>query len=440
MLGQIEQVQAVPGILVHDIYDTFADVASIKGEWNDLAGRVGDLFCSYEWCQTWWEHYGYGRRLEIHTLRDGNRLVAVLPLVRQRLGWSGARLRIVRLAVCDHTVDGPGLAIDPAYAAGFLPLVLDRLDERGPWDIVQFGPLRSYVSVTEQVAEAAAGHKDIQAVLLGRQDNWLTVFDLPATYEAYLQGLPGKDRRELLRCERNLQTGHTTRLHVAGTGQEVKEGIRALVRAHQSLWTGKGQRGQFCDWPGSEAFHTAAALRLAPTGRLSLVTIQVDDEVVGVTYGYRFGSRLHELIRGQRNDGPWRAYGLGRLLHCYGIRNAMRDGITGVDNGRGVFEYKLKLGGRLEGERSVTLLRRGWQSRLRFWLGLRTAYLAHVLYGRLWFDILAPRLGWTRPLRPFYIRCSFLAQMFRRTRFRLFGGPKVQELSHVAPPARPPGT
>ena len=437
MLGQIQQTQTEQPAMVHDVYGTFGDTRHLKDAWNELARRVGDLFCSYDWCEVWWDYYGARRRLEIHTLHQEDRLVAVLPLFRETLRLGGVRLRVVRLVACDHTVDGPGLAIDPEYAASFVSGVLERLGQSGAWDILQMGPLRNYVSVVEPIAEAARRHPDVQTVLIGRQDNWLTVFDLPETYEAYLQSLPGKDRRELLRCERNLLSSHKVQVRAASTPQEVEQAIRSLVREHQSLWTGKGKRGQFRDWKDSEQFHRTMALRLAPRGQLSLVEVRADDEVLGVTYGYRFGSRLHELIRGQRNDEQWRVYGLGRLLHCYGIRDAIGDGMTGVDNGRGVFEYKLRLGGRLEGERSLTILRRGWACRLRFWIGLRAAYLIHVLYGRLWFDILAPRVGCAGPLRCFYVRSIFLAKMFRKTGFRLFGGTKVEELRPIEPPSTP---
>ena len=437
MPGQIQQTQAEQLVLVHNVYGAFEEISRLKDAWNDLALRIGDLFCSYDWCEVWWDHYGSGRHLEIHALHQGDRLVAVLPLFRETLRLGGVGLRVVRLVACDHTVDGPGLAIEPEYAATFVPRVLEQLTTTGPWDILQMGPLRNYVSVAEPIAEACARHPVVQAVLIGRQDNWLTVFELPETYDAYLQSLPGKDRRELLRCERNLLSAHSVQVQAASTPHEVEQGIDSLVREHQSLWTGKGKRGQFCDWKGSERFHRAIALRLAPRGQLSLVQLRVDDQVVGVTYGYRFGARLHELIRGQRNDGHWRAYGLGRLLHCYGIRDAIAGGVTTVDNGRGVFEYKMRLGGRLKGERSLTILRRGWTCRLRFWMSLRVAYLLHVFYGRLWFDMLAPRLGIARPLRPFYVRSSFLARMFRRTKFRLFGGPKIDELSPIEPPSPP---
>ena len=47
--------------------------------------------------------------------------------------------------------------------------VVEHLTARSPWDILQMGPLRSYVSVVEPIAEACVRHPSVQAVLIGRQ-------------------------------------------------------------------------------------------------------------------------------------------------------------------------------------------------------------------------------------------------------------------------------
>ena len=423
--------------LEHAVYATFAEAQPLQAAWNELAEREGDLFSSYEWCETWWRHYGGGRRLEIHTLHAGERLVGVLPLLRETLLSGGVRLRAVRLVGCDHTLDAAGLAIEAAYAASLLERVLDSLADRGRWDILQLGPLRSYAQVSEALAQAASDHRQVQAVLCGRCDHWLTVFDLADSYEGYLKGLQRVDRQNLARRERRLQVEHQTQVGVAHEPAEVERGMDNLVQLHQQLWIGKGQRGVFGDWPGYEQFHRDLARQLAESGRLSLITLEADGQAVGTTYGYHFGGRTHSMISGYRDDAEWRVYGIGRLLHSAVSREAIGQESKAIDDGRGVFEHKLRYGGRLEGERSVTIVRRGWLRRLRFWAALRIAYLLHGGYCRIWYDRLAPRLGLGGQLRDFYIRSSFLAQLFRRTRFGLFGGPVVQEVARAAPPSPP---
>lgn len=417
----------------HKVYGSFAEVEHLRQAWNDLACRAGDLFSSYDWCEIWWRHFGAKRRLEIHTLHDGNRLVAVLPLFREVVlaGW--VCLHVVRLLACDYASDAAGLAVEPSYTDTFLNMVLAGLTSGGNWDILHLGPLRSYNAIAERICCVCAGSSLVQTVIMGRCDNWLTLYDLAPTYDAYLQSLPRHERHDTLRRERRLREAHDVKICAAQTPQEVRQGMEALIRLHQQLWTNKGERGHFGDWPSLGHFHHDVAQQMLQTRQLALLTVTVDGQTVGASYGYHFGSRTHGVVRGYCNDGPWRSFSLGRLLHCQVVQQAIARGSTMLESGRGVFDYKLRLGGRLYGEQSITIVRRAWTSRLRFWMALPVAYLIHVLYGRLWLDMLAPRLNLQPPVRHFYVRQRFLAQLFRRVKFRLFGPPSVLEARCVTP-------
>ncbi len=166
--------------------------------------------------------------------------------------------------------------------------------------------------------------------------------------------------------------------------------------------------GHFGEFPAVESFHREMAERLVQTGRLAMITIRVDGQIVAASCGYHFGPRTHAMFRGYRNDEPWHRYGLGRMLHCQLAREAIERGSRAIESGRGAFDYKMRLGGRLCGERSLVIVRRGWSSRLRLWAGLRAAYLVHVVYGRIWLDKIAPRLGVRKPARHAYVRSLFL--------------------------------
>lgn len=412
----------------YHVYDSFAKAIEIEAAWKDLSDREGDLFSSYDWCDTWWQNFHKGRRLEIHAMFAGGRLVGIAPLFRETLWMGLARLRTVRLLASDFTIDGAGLAVEPAFAEEFARALLDHLTQRGPWDVLHLGPLRSYITAAESMADVFGSHEQVQSVLIGRQNDWQTVFELPDTYDAYLHTLSGDERRDTQRRLRKLQEEHDVRTEAIHNPHLVTAAMDTLIQLHQQLWTGKGQRGQFVDWPGFEAFHRQAAARLAQQGRLLLVTLSVDDQIVGAAYGYHSATRSHAMIRGYRDDDPWRRFALGRILHCKMVQEAIEHGSSILDDGRGVFEYKLRLAGKLRGERSVTVVQHRAISGWRFWISLRTAYAIHVIYNRLWRDTLATRLGLVRPLRPFYIRRSFLAHLFRQSRFKLLRSDKKEEL------------
>lgn len=408
--------------LVHHVCHRFTEAARIKDAWDSLASQEGDLFCSYDWCEVWWRHYGRGRRLEIHTIHQDTQLVGIVPLFRETLWLGGAGLRVVRLVGCDHVVTPPGLAIRPDVADGVMATVLKGLKAEGRWDVLQMGPLHSYITSMPAIVEACHRHSAIGTVVLGRHEDCVSVFQLPDTYDEYLASLQGSERRNILRCQRHLEAAHRVRMSIARTPAEAREAMTALVGLHQALWMGKGKQGQFRRMPGLEAFHKDIVARMGCAGQLILVTLRVDGQICGVEYACRFGPRVYTLIRGYRDDVPWAPYSIGRMLHCHTIREAIRQGVRLVDDGRGPFEYKRRLGARLECEQSITILPQGRLMRVRFWLALWVARAWHASYCRGLVNRVRGWIGLSKqPLSHRHIRLMWLAQMLWRTHFRATG-------------------
>lgn len=421
--------------LQYRMYTRFTDLADLKEAWNDLASRVGDVLCTFDWCEVWWKHFGQGRRLEIHTLQDDGRLVAVLPLFRETIAPGGLWLRTVRVLGCDYTIETASMAIEPLYAEPFTRLLLKELTAGGAWDILQIGPLRPYQHAVFDMATASADDSNVQTVLLSRQDSWCTLFDLPQSYEQHLQNLPGDERRNILRRHRKLrQTSRVTITQPVAPG-DVDAAMNDLVYWHQALWTSKGELGQFGRMPAIEQFHKQMARRFAQNRQLALITLNIDGQVLGADYGCFFGSRLHGLFRGYCRDEQWRSHGLGIELHNYMVQMAIDRNASQIDAGRGVFPYKLRIGGKLHPQASLVVVRKGWSTRIRFAGALRAAYAIHLIYSRLWIDMLAPRLHMKPKARHFHVRYSVLAQLFRRMRRGLTGGPTLLELASAPLPA-----
>lgn len=424
LLEHQPQTDATSEMPAYYVYGDFDQASHLREAWNDLAARTGGLLCSYEWCHAWWTYFSRWRRLEIHTLHDGHKLVAVLPLFRETIRPLGVRLRTVRALGCDYASEAVSLAIEPPYAEQFIHMVLEHVSRTGAWDILQIAPLRSYCTVVEQLAEACTRDQHVRSVIFGRQDNWLTLFHLPDTYEEFLGSLPGKTRTEMHRRQRQLDERGVL-VEAVFTPEQLERAMDAMVQLHQERWTSKGQPGRFGMIGAAQEFHRSLARRMLSSGQLLVLVLKVDDQVLSVLYGYRFGPRVHALFGSHCYDQQWQRYGIGRIMYSHLIRHAVAQGANEVDDGRGVFEHKLSLGGQLYGEQSLVAVHKGWSSRLRFWAAMRASYLIHVLYSRLWVDAIAPRIGIIPKGRHFHVRYGVLAQLFRRLHFPLFGGPKV---------------
>src|SRR5579884_2714843 len=63
-------------------------------EWNDLLGQLPEAsaFATPGWARAWWQTYGRHHRAVVLEFRDGERLVALLPLQVSHVRGLGARV------------------------------------------------------------------------------------------------------------------------------------------------------------------------------------------------------------------------------------------------------------------------------------------------------------------------------------------------------------
>jgi CelD/BcsL family acetyltransferase involved in cellulose biosynthesis len=404
----------------HLIHTSFAECEPLRQEWDDLAAQEADLYGTFDWCAVWWRHYGQGRHLEIHLFRKEGKLVAILPLFRETLWLGLISLHTVRLVGCDHALAPASLVIQREHVPTVMQKLLASVDQKA-WDIIHFGPLRNYLPALAELSKECGACRSVGSVIDGIHEGCATSYDLPSDYQGYLNSLASHERKNIGRCERRLQETHTVDKLVPGQDEPHHEHINGLVELHQALWKERWNQGQFEDWPGFEAFHRDMVEAQRKLGRLQIIALKVDGETAGVEYGYCFGYRVHALIRGYKCHEPLKSFSLGRMLHCGMMEEGIRRCATLMDDGRGAFEYKHRLGGRLQCERSITLIRNKWISHARFVCAMRAAYAEHVLYRRIWFDRLRVRLHLpNRSLWRSWIDSSFLSQLQRRIRISMF--------------------
>ena len=85
------------GDLALDVITDMAGFDALEDEWRALSARArnGSVFLSWTWHRTWWAVFGLPTdRLHLVTVRDGERLIGLLPLYRRGVG-TGRALRLV---------------------------------------------------------------------------------------------------------------------------------------------------------------------------------------------------------------------------------------------------------------------------------------------------------------------------------------------------------
>ncbi len=389
----------------HFVYNDFDSVRKLQPHWDAFVESIGgDLFSTYDFGRVWWKHYGDQRRLQIHVLRKQGNIIAILPLFWEKLTIGPCSLKLIRLVGCDHSVTTISPAIHPDYVDDVIHSVVDHLECSLTWDMIHFGPLPGYESNRRKIAEALSTHPAIDHVFARDRDGPHIIFDLPDNYEKYLAALSGNERSNIRGREKKLSKDHTVCCEAA-SAETLEETFFQFVEQHQAQWIRQGQLGHFVDWPSAREYHWDLVQAQAKHNRVALLKYDVDDTNLGYQYNYHFGSRMYWILTSRSLDQQWERFSPGRLLHCATVRAAIDAGAMQLDGMRGMYDYKLRLGGTRLQLQSVMAIHRGSLSRLRVNSAQKMSWLLHLLYYRIWFGRIAPKVPmFKRPLWKKWIR------------------------------------
>ncbi len=377
-----------------ECYTSFEDARPLQAQWDALVEEVGgDVYSTFDWCAVWWRHYGKGRVLRLCVARDGDDVVAVVPLFSETLWYGLVPVRVVRVVGCDHTVTSCGFAVRPGHAREVCAALIDQLCGVEPWDLLHLGPLAGYFEHAQALHEGFSSCRAVGLVELdGRRHGMQTLIDLPGDYDAYMKSLPRDERRSMTKRLRQLSEEHAYQSRVVRDEGEVGAAFQELLRLHQTQWTARRRLGHFGDWPHAVGFHGDMVLAQSRHGRTRLVEIRAGSEPLGVQYAYRFGGRMHWILMGRSVDPQWQSYGPGKLLHLATVREAIEGGCRQIDDMKGHYEYKLKLGGRMVPFIAICVFRRGFGHRARVRMLRAAAGILDLAYYRVWFSRVADRV------------------------------------------------
>jgi CelD/BcsL family acetyltransferase involved in cellulose biosynthesis len=307
---------------------------SLREEWTNLAEQGQNVFATWEFAATWWQHFGAGRRLVTVGCRDGRGdLFAVLPLYF----WRRRPLRVLRFLG-----NGAGDILGPVCRperADDASRALRRLLEVAPWDWDVF------------VGENLPGEQDwprrLGGHLIRREGN--PVLRAPDGFEEFLARRTPNFRSAVRRSERRLARRYEVRFRLSDS-TTLDADLEALFRLHQARF---GERSAFGG--GRTAFHRAFARRAHERGWLRLWILELDGRPVAAQYGFRFGGV--EAFYQSGRDPELRRESLGMVLLSHAIRAAADEGVREFALLRGHEPYKYRFATEDRGLDSVCVTR-----------------------------------------------------------------------------------
>lgn len=315
------------GLAVHD-----EPFDRISGEWTGLLSQASSLmpFATPAFQRTWLDHFQDGRRLQLLTARDGERLIGVAPFLRD-----GATAEFVgHYSICDYM----DVVVTPGFEAAFYAPIFERLAADGATTIDLRGLRASSSTIAAAVAAAdALGFESRQ-----EPEALSPCVGLPATWDEYLGGLSKKDRHELRRKMRRLSdVGGAVELRAVTAPDESATLLDTLFRL---MRVSSQRKEEFLQRPGMEAFFRAMVPAMAREGMLRLYVLTFESVPVASVLNFDLGGTLYMYNSGY--DPEYSHFAVGLMSKALLLKDAIENGRTCVDFLRGDEAYKYDLGGK----------------------------------------------------------------------------------------------
>lgn len=307
----------MPYRVASESFETVAD------PWTKLLGEcaTNTIFVTPQWQQLWWNHWGDGRELEILSVwDDAGDLVGLAPM---RLG--GRKMSLVGSTdVCDYS----DFIVSKAHAEAVLPAVFEDLSKRC-WDRLVLHSVPDG-SPTLAIFPALAKARGWSVELT--QENVCPRADLPNDWESYLNGLTKKDRHELRRKFRRLDSAGDVRFYQSA---QPDKDMDDFIRLHT---LSREDKAEFMTREMEAFFREAVGL--PPAG---LYFLEVDG--IRTAAIVRFDCGDSRLLYNSGYDPKYASLSVGLLLKAWAIREAIESGMKCFDFLRGDEPYKYDLGG-----------------------------------------------------------------------------------------------
>lgn len=387
------------------LFRSFETAVPLRESWDKLAVELQrEAYASFDWCRIWWSHYGRGRELRIFAFYAGGELVGAVPMFCERL-WTCGGLRIAKIVGCDSALAICSLLVRGPWAVEAVRQILSHWLNEDGCDAVWLGPLNGSDSSVEHVHQAC---RDLGPAVRLVQDAEIGVhssFHLAPNFEEFVQGLD-KRQKQNFRRDMNL-LGRTFKIEsdvVADPETALRE-FETFQAMHAEQWAAQGKLGHFQDWPQGLEFNRDLTRELARGGRLRFYRLLADGKVVSYQYGFRLGDRLCWRLPARPAGQEWDRFGLGRVGLMKMIEDAIGEGVRHIEAGCGHYDYKVQLGAKEYPLGSVLIASSRMSSRLRCRCLMLLSRLLHLLYYRIWFLRVAPKLPLPRrPLWKSWIR------------------------------------
>jgi CelD/BcsL family acetyltransferase involved in cellulose biosynthesis len=294
--------------------------------WHQLLERRSwsSIFLTPEWQGIWWSRFGNGNaRLRLLTIGPEESPLGLAPMA-----LDGDTLSFV--GDTDLFDYHDFIDVEPGFHAAFIERVADE-----PWKTMDLRSLPAFSPAMRALPDA---YRALGYTVTIEDEDVVPGVDLPATWDEFLSVLRKKDRHELRRKMRRLESAGE--LHLVETTKETLGQDFELF--HELMAESREEKRDFM-LPEREEFFRDIIEWSFDAGFLRLIFLELDGERVATTMSFDYGGRRLLYNSGYRLEHAPLAVGL--MLNALCIKDAIERGLIYFDFLRGPEPYKYHLGG-----------------------------------------------------------------------------------------------
>jgi CelD/BcsL family acetyltransferase involved in cellulose biosynthesis len=315
-----------------NIIDDADGFARLAPQWNELLqNSAADCpFLTAEWLGAWWRFLSSTHKLQLITVTEGGRLIAVAPLLLMR-GPLGMFPRLEFLGTGPAGSDYLDVIVRYGHEGDGLQAIVAALEQ-------QRATLR-----LNHVLSASAASRLAERL---REDGWtLRITDgglCPVialaghTWESYLASLGASHRANFRRRARSLNERFDVQFRLVTTDADRRDALTALVNFHAQRFGPHGSTAFLT--PAVRAFQADATRQALERGWLRMYVLNLDGQPAGVMYGFLYNGRFYFYQHGF--DPQHERFSVGLVLMGLTIQAALEEGAIEFDMLWGTETYK----------------------------------------------------------------------------------------------------
>ncbi len=307
---------------------TFDDLESYWRD-PDCPLKWPHIFMLPAWLQVWWDQFGDKQEYELHicTVMQGNSLLGIAPLM---IKGETAYL-IGGEDVCDYS----DVIAAPGKSSEFCCMLLNHLRAQGI-AYLDLKPLRpDSVAIRTLAAEAQHQLGDVFCESVDTSSE----IELPASWDAYLMQLNGKQRHEIRRKFRRLDEAGDIRFRVV---RHVEKVNRELDFFFDLFGSDRKDKADFMT-RRMERYFRSLAQAMAEVNLLKLCFLDINNQPAAAALCFDYDDTIYLYNSGY--DRRYRYLGTGFLCKALSIKHSISAKKKSYNFLKGAEPYKQRLGG-----------------------------------------------------------------------------------------------